>query len=125
MISKALILQDSSGKKKEVNLTSHCQVCGDAARNHVHYGATSCYSCRAFFRRNTSSENYKKYNCQRRNSCVISPATRTLCSYCRYQKCLQVGMQPEYVMNDNEKRELKIKRENKSTKQTSYDDRMR
>ena len=28
-----------------------CEVCGDKASNHLHYGGRSCHSCRAFFRR--------------------------------------------------------------------------
>ena len=33
-----------------VALQASCSVCGDAAASHLHYGAISCYSCRAFFR---------------------------------------------------------------------------
>jgi hypothetical protein len=32
-------------------LKSECSVCGSPAAAHLHYGAISCYSCRAFFRR--------------------------------------------------------------------------
>ena len=31
-------------------LQATCSICGDAAATHLHYGAVSCYSCRAFFR---------------------------------------------------------------------------
>ncbi len=34
-------------------LKSECSVCGSPAAAHLHYGAISCYSCRAFFRRGT------------------------------------------------------------------------
>jgi hypothetical protein len=34
-----------------------CPVCGDNATQHIHYGGSSCLSCRAFFRRTA-----KKYN---------------------------------------------------------------
>ena len=37
--------------EKEESLTSACSVCGSPAAAHLHYGAVSCYSCRAFFRR--------------------------------------------------------------------------
>ena len=33
------------------NAVEACQVCGDIASTHVHYGGRSCQSCRAFFRR--------------------------------------------------------------------------
>ena len=38
------------GKGKE-ELAAECSVCGQPAAAHLHYGAVSCYSCRAFFRR--------------------------------------------------------------------------
>ena len=38
-------------KEKEETLASSCSVCGSPAAAHLHYGAVSCYSCRAFFRR--------------------------------------------------------------------------
>ena len=33
------------------NAIEACQVCGNIASTHVHYGGRSCQSCRAFFRR--------------------------------------------------------------------------
>ena len=39
-------------KEKAVEcLAAECSVCGSPAAAHLHYGAVSCYSCRAFFRR--------------------------------------------------------------------------
>ena len=38
-------------KDKEDNLAAVCSVCASPAAAHLHYGAVSCYSCRAFFRR--------------------------------------------------------------------------
>ena len=36
--------------KNTIICQARCSVCGDAAATHLHYGAVSCYSCRAFFR---------------------------------------------------------------------------
>ena len=41
----------AKAESKDDNLTSTCNVCGSPAAAHLHYGAVSCYSCRAFFRR--------------------------------------------------------------------------
>ena len=44
---------DKAGKdsEKDESLAAECSVCGSPAAAHLHYGAVSCYSCRAFFRR--------------------------------------------------------------------------
>ena len=47
-----------------------CQVCGDEANDHVHYGAIACYSCRAFFRRGVNSN--APYYCSQNKTCPIS-----------------------------------------------------
>ena len=34
--------------------------------------------------------------------CSVTPQNRRKCQYCRYQKCLAVGMKAECVLNDDE-----------------------
>ncbi|PIC47844.1 hypothetical protein B9Z55_007047 [Caenorhabditis nigoni] len=70
-----------------------CKVCGDKASG-LHYGVMSCEGCKAFFRRTKSLQT--SYFCRRTKSCDISRANR-VCQYCRYQKCLQVGMTKDTV----------------------------
>ncbi|PIC47845.1 hypothetical protein B9Z55_007048 [Caenorhabditis nigoni] len=65
-----------------------CKVCGDKASG-LHYGVMSCEGCKGFFRRMKSRES--DYECRKERSCEISRENR-VCQYCRYQKCLQVGM---------------------------------
>ena len=82
-----------------------CQVCGDVANDHVHYGAIVCYSCRAFFRRGVT--NQTPFYCAQDQNCAITKATRKHCQYCRFQKCLGIGMKHDWVMTEDDKREKK------------------
>jgi len=34
-----------------ISRTEKCKVCDEPAAIHIHYGAVTCFSCRAFFRR--------------------------------------------------------------------------
>ena len=43
-----------------------------------------------FFRRGLAE--HGSYTCKTNKACVINPRTRNACRYCRYQKCLSVGM---------------------------------
>ena len=43
-------------KRKKFIRKVACQICGDVANDHIHYGATTCYSCRAFFRRSITAQ---------------------------------------------------------------------
>jgi len=78
----------------EVPLNRKCSVCGHAAAPHLHYGALSCYSCRAFFRRGPPKQMRCIFG---NNECDINQHNRTNCKHCRYKRCLQVGMIPDKV----------------------------
>ena len=53
-----------------------------------------------FFRR--SVKNAKKFACAFGKMCSVTPQNRGKCQFCRYQKCLAVGMKAECVLNDDE-----------------------
>ena len=69
-----------------------CPVCGDNVSGY-HYGAQTCESCKQFFKRTLDEK--KEYRCRADCSCVITKGLRKRCMYCRFQKCLEVGMNPE------------------------------
>ena len=58
-----------------------------------HYGLLTCESCKGFFKRTV--QNKKVYTCVADRSCVIDKTQRKRCPYCRFQKCLDVGMKLE------------------------------
>ncbi|CAF1274475.1 unnamed protein product [Adineta ricciae] len=75
-----------------------CQICGDLSSG-WHCGAITCEACKKFFLRSISTgDGNKKYKCQRDFSCAITKRSRTQCQYCRFQKCLAVGMKPHESM---------------------------
>jgi len=94
--------------KEDDSLTSVCSVCSSPAAPHLHYGAVSCYSCRAFFRRGQP----KQVRCIfGHGQCEIGRQNRTNCKLCRYRKCLEVGMKPEKVdhyLNKRKEREARM-----------------
>merc|ERR1712242_190849 len=51
-----------------------------------------------FFKRTV--QNKKVYNCVAERCCVIDKTQRKRCPYCRFQKCLDVGMKLEAVRHD-------------------------
>ncbi|XP_070558239.1 probable nuclear hormone receptor HR3 [Ptychodera flava] len=71
-----------------------CKVCGDRSSG-VHYGTSTCEGCKGFYRR--SIQKHDTYECLRTKSCVIDKYSRNRCAYCRWQKCVQVGMSKEAV----------------------------
>ncbi|KAJ8389085.1 hypothetical protein AAFF_G00122910 [Aldrovandia affinis] len=74
-----------------------CPICGDRVSGY-HYGLLTCESCKGFFKRTV--QNNKRYTCPERQSCPMDPAQRKRCPYCRFQKCLTVGMRREAVRAD-------------------------
>ena len=83
-----------------------CLVCGifqetgskTDPKVHVHYGAMSCMSCKAFFRRCVRDK--APTICKQQGHCNITSKSRIKCKKCRYEKCLAIGMKPELVLTD-------------------------
>lgn len=76
-----------------------CPVCGDKVSGY-HYGLLTCESCKGFFKRTV--QNKKVYTCVAERSCHIDKTQRKRCPYCRFQKCLEVGMklEGEYIQKN-------------------------
>ncbi|XP_020790997.1 peroxisome proliferator-activated receptor alpha b [Boleophthalmus pectinirostris] len=88
-------------------LNLECRVCADRASGY-HYGVHACEGCKGFFRRTIRLKlEYDK--CERR--CKIQKKNRNKCQYCRFQKCLSVGMSHNAIrfgrMPQSEKLKLK------------------
>ncbi|XP_061489918.1 nuclear receptor subfamily 5 group A member 2 isoform X4 [Rhineura floridana] len=79
------------------DLEELCPVCGDKVSGY-HYGLLTCESCKGFFKRTV--QNNKRYTCIENQSCQIDKTQRKRCPYCRFQKCLSVGMKLEAVRAD-------------------------
>uniref|UniRef100_T1IY61 Nuclear receptor domain-containing protein n=1 Tax=Strigamia maritima TaxID=126957 RepID=T1IY61_STRMM len=69
-----------------------CPVCGDKVSGY-HYGLLTCESCKGFFKRTV--QNKKVYTCVAERNCHIDKSQRKRCPFCRFQKCLDVGMKLE------------------------------
>lgn len=101
-----------------LSLTKHiCAICGDRSSGETltqiltflfsagsssnrwatlsgkHYGVYSCEGCKGFFKRTVRKD--LTYTCRDNKDCPIDKRQRNRCQYCRYQKCLAMGMKRE------------------------------
>ena len=74
-----------------------CAVCGDNAACQ-HYGVRTCEGCKGFFKRTVQKN--AKYVCLADKNCPVDKRRRNRCQFCRFQKCLTVGMVKEVVRTD-------------------------
>lgn len=79
-------LSGTEDPSKSLNI--ECRVCGDKASG-FHYGVHACEGCKGFFRR-TIRLKLVYDRCER--LCKIQKKNRNKCQYCRFEKCLSVGM---------------------------------
>merc|ERR1740128_1105127 len=75
-----------------------CAVCGDNAACQ-HYGVRTCEGCKGFFKRTVQKN--AKYVCLADKNCPVDKRRRNRCQFCRFQKCLNVGMVKEVVRTDS------------------------
>jgi len=71
------------------NWAPPCKVCGDKSSG-VHYGQRTCEGCKGFFRRVEKSRS--KLACNADGNCEVNIHTRNRCQFCRYKKCIAIGM---------------------------------
>lgn len=82
---------DVSPDKKDV---LECVVCGDKSSG-KHYGQLTCEGCKSFFKR--SVRRNLSYTCRGNRNCPIDQHHRNQCQFCRYKKCVRMGMRREAV----------------------------
>uniref|UniRef100_A0A672NP65 Retinoic acid receptor RXR n=1 Tax=Sinocyclocheilus grahami TaxID=75366 RepID=A0A672NP65_SINGR len=66
-----------------------------------HYGVYSCEGCKGFFKRTVRKD--LTYTCRDNKDCLIDKRQRNRCQYCRYQKCLAMGMKREAVQEERQR----------------------
>ncbi|GFO29929.1 retinoic acid receptor rxr-gamma [Plakobranchus ocellatus] len=76
---------------------SACLICGDKASGY-HYSVYSCEGCKGFFKR--SVQKGLQYGCKDQGVCFINKFSRNSCQFCRFQKCLAMGMRRDAVRED-------------------------
>lgn len=89
-----------------------CSICGDRASG-KHYGVYSCEGCKGFFKRTVRKD--LSYACREDKNCIIDKRQRNRCQYCRYQKCLAMGMKREAVQEERQRTREKGEAEVEST----------
>uniref|UniRef100_A0A3P8WYC5 Retinoic acid receptor RXR n=1 Tax=Cynoglossus semilaevis TaxID=244447 RepID=A0A3P8WYC5_CYNSE len=66
-----------------------------------HYGVYSCEGCKGFFKRTVRKD--LTYTCRDNKDCMVDKRQRNRCQYCRYQKCLAMGMKREAVQEERQR----------------------
>ncbi|KAH9492830.1 hypothetical protein Btru_023797 [Bulinus truncatus] len=71
-----------------------CRVCGNKASG-LHFGVNTCEACNEFFRR--SLKRGASYYCTKNRECQVYGKKRNACSYCRYRRCVDMGMSRDAI----------------------------
>ncbi|XP_017671246.1 PREDICTED: retinoic acid receptor RXR-gamma isoform X2 [Lepidothrix coronata] len=101
------------------SLAKHiCAICGDRSSG-KHYGVYSCEGCKGFFKRTIRKDLI--YTCRDNKDCLIDKRQRNRCQYCRYQKCLAMGMKREAVQEERQRSRERSENEAESTSNGSED----
>nr|XP_006817627.1 PREDICTED: nuclear receptor ROR-beta-like [Saccoglossus kowalevskii] len=102
-------ISKSSDHNDESDLRQ-CWVCGEKSSTY-HYGVVSCDGCKSFFSRSQSL--HTAYKCGNQ-TCTVNRLTRNQCQYCRWIKCLAVGMSKEACKLGRRSKKLKADMKKKS-----------
>ncbi|XP_005100202.2 retinoic acid receptor RXR-alpha-B [Aplysia californica] len=92
-----IVLDVVSEEGTEISGINACLICGDKASGY-HYSVFSCEGCKGFFKR--SVQKNLTYCCKDQGMCFINKFSRNSCQFCRFQKCLNMGMRRDAVRED-------------------------
>lgn len=84
--------QNGSSTPDSKNQQIECVVCHDKSSG-KHYGQYTCEGCKSFFKR--SVRRNLTYTCRGNRNCPMDQHHRNQCQYCRFKKCLKMGMRRE------------------------------
>ncbi|XP_010885449.2 peroxisome proliferator-activated receptor alpha a [Esox lucius] len=121
--SGVLEVGPSTTMKQEDSSSSfklECRVCMDRASG-FHYGVHACEGCKGFFRRTIRLKlEYDK--CEQH--CKIQKKNRNKCQYCRFHKCLAVGMSHNAIRFGRipQSEKLKLKAESQTKERVEAED---
>ncbi|KAK3593996.1 hypothetical protein CHS0354_040742 [Potamilus streckersoni] len=82
-----------------------CRICHGKASG-IHYGLNTCEACKGFFRR-TFKRN-TNYKCLKNSKCDVV-RRRSSCSYCRFKKCIDLGMSKAAIKSGRYTHEFRSK----------------
>ncbi|XP_060083347.1 uncharacterized protein LOC132562615 [Ylistrum balloti] len=94
-VPMATVPQACADEEDEEQLV--CAICNDRATG-LHYGIITCEGCKGFFKRTV--QNKRVYVCVGNGNCEINKLQRNRCQFCRFQKCLRMGMVLAAVRED-------------------------
>ncbi|RXN18478.1 retinoic acid receptor RXR-beta-B [Labeo rohita] len=99
-VKPPFVLKSVSGSGPMLSQKRMCAICGDRSSG-KHYGVYSCEGCKGFFKRTVRKD--LSYTCRDNKECLVDKRQRNRCQYCRYQKCLAMGMKREAVQEERQK----------------------
>ncbi|XP_058243026.1 retinoic acid receptor RXR-beta-B isoform X1 [Hemibagrus wyckioides] len=91
-VKPSFVLKSPGGTGPMLSQKRLCAICGDRSSG-KHYGVYSCEGCKGFFKRTVRKD--LSYICRDSKECLVDKRQRNRCQYCRYQKCLAMGMKRE------------------------------
>ena len=98
-------LENQSPMRSDSNSSRPCKVCSTIVFYRRDHLPSTCEACQKFFRRTLIYDRYRSFICTGgKNDCeiVVNVDGRRVCSKCRFEKCLKVGMKSKFLKENQD-----------------------